>query len=197
MVITEAGEVGLSCGPLPQIVLRPTLHAMSRIGEPKEIVEIAARIFGGNANVMDVLQVIWACCDDDVSDYTGYVSFDEESEKPVYVGGAMPLDDVVVIAAHLLEHGVIGKTKPKSKNTGNYRANSEFVASEYAALAIAHLGMSEREAWATSMTTLVNALHSKFPDIGKPSGPGANAPSLDELDADMEWLDKVNKLRGG
>ena len=197
MVITEAGEVGLSCGPLPQIVLRPTLHAMSRIGEPKEIVEIAARIFGGNATAMDVLQVIWSCCEDDASGYTGYVSFDEESQKPVYVSGAMPLDDVVVIAAHLLEHGVIGKTKHKPKHKQPSSSNSEFVAADYAALAIAHLGMSEREAWATSMTTLVNALQSKFPDIGKPSGPGANAPSIDELDADMEWLDKVNKLRGG
>lgn len=193
MVITEAGEVGVQCAPLPLIIFRPTLHAMSRIGEPAEIVQIAARMFGGGASILDAIRVLWACTEDDADAYTGFIAGDD---APAYTPGAMPVHDLLVIAAHLLEHGLIGKSKQKAHSQKS-SANTEFVAADYVVLAIAHLGMSERAAWATTMTTLVAALQSKFPEIGKPTGPGANAPSPDELDADMEWLEQVNKLRGG
>lgn len=191
MILTEAGEVGLQCASLPQVVLRPSLAAMARIGEPQEIVAIAYRVFSGTATMVDVLSTLWACCDEDISEYTGYMG------EHGYVAGEMPPEEAGIICAHLLMHGLIGKTdKQRQPQGANQSANDTFVAADYAALAIAHLGMSERDAWGTTMTTLINALHSKFPEINKQQ-PGSNAPSLAELDADMAELDRINKLRGG
>ena len=193
MVLTEAGEVGVQATPLPLVIFRPTLFAMSRIGEPDEIVALAVRLFGGTATIDDALRVLWACCDDDCSAYTGYLGGDT---TPEYVAGVMPVHDIVVMSIHLLQHGLVGKSiKQRESKPATDTANATFNASEFVAIAIAQLRMSERDAWRLSMTTLVNALHSKFPDMGAKTGPGSAAPSGSELDADMKRLEEINKQR--
>nr|WP_220125272.1 DUF6246 family protein [Pseudomonas aeruginosa] len=70
----------------------------------------------------------------------------------------------------------------------------EFVAREYVATAIAHLGLSEREAWSMTMTGLIGALRAKYPPT-ESNAPGARAPTAAEHDATMEWFDKIEAKR--
>jgi hypothetical protein len=53
-------------------------------------------------------------------------------------------------------------------------------------MAIAHLGMSEQQAWDMTVTGFVMAMRAKFPP------PPRARPTLKELDSMMDWLDKVN-----
>lgn len=59
---------------------------------------------------------------------------------------------------------------------------------------VVHLGMSEREAWNATMTSLVAALRAKYPPMEKDS-PGARAPTLEEHEATEAWFERVEAKR--
>lgn len=186
-ILTDIGEIGIHAGR--DVLLRPSLAAMSSLGDPAEIVDVFARVMGGE--LADSLGVLYVCTDEDISDLVGAY----EGSPLRYVPGTLPVEHVVLLAQALVRHGIVGVAKEQPR-PANYEPEymREFDAREHAALAMAHLGLTEREAWNMTMTGLVAALRAKFPPSAKDS-PGSRAPSKEELDASMEWFEKIEAAR--
>lgn len=196
----EAGELAVSTAT-HDYLFRPSLAAMASLGSPAEIVELFALIHSQPAIRQaylalsyrqwerDVLSasydVLAACCEDDVTPLLGYVG----SRYGSWIPGAMPSEDMPHLARSLMRHGITGNVKLRGKpKSSDY--SDEFHAKDFVATAIAHLGLSEDDAWNMTMTSFSAAMQSKF---GKPEN---NVDDLiDSHDADMAWLDGVNKLR--
>lgn len=112
----------------------------------------------------DCVPVVWACTEEDASSLTGY--YDANASHIKWVPGRIGLGQVLVLARHLMMHGITGDVeRRRRKSGGSY--NQEFNASEYAALAMAHLGLSETEAWNLTMTGFVAAMTAKYPPSEK------------------------------
>lgn len=202
-VLTDIGEIGVSTTER-EYLFRPSLYAMSQLGTPAEIVKLFAFMFGGgNINpyfqeqsvrahsrdmFRNALTVLTVCCDEDISPLSGCMGERWGSYRP----GLMPMDDVIPLARSLLRHGIVGAL-PADKSTtkaGDY--TPEFSARDYVAMGMAHLGLSESEAWDMTMTSLTAAMRSKYPANSKST---SGAPTESEHDATMSWLEKVNAAR--
>lgn len=188
MILTDVGEIGVTAGGR-SVVLRPSLYAIGTLGDGAEIVRTYAAVMAGS--LVDSLGVLFACCGEDVSDIFGHMSADGRYNRSI----ADPAD-IVLLAQCLMRHGVGGALqaeKPRPEDD-QPKYSAEFDVRANAATAVAHLGMSEREAWDMTMTGLVLALRSKFPPA-KSNAPGSGAPTLEEHDAAMEWYDRVEAAR--
>ena len=185
-ILTEIGEIGVHA-PNRDVLLRPSLYAMGRLSDP---VGLLVTLHEGTPRdqfdaALDVLQV---CTDEDISDLTGHVG----SRYGTWVCGAVPTRDLITLARSLIRHGVLGVVPklPPLPDDGN-AFTPKFEAREFVAVAIAHLGLSEREAWDLTVTSFILAMRAKFP---RPkTGPGA--PSAAELDTAFERLNAINKVR--
>lgn len=191
MIITQVGEIGVHWGERT-IVLRPSLYAMSRLGEPQEIVRVFSSVMGEDSDerLGDALATLFACTEEDVSDLFGHWS------ETGYVPGAIPAADVIHLARCLLRHGVVGALPELEHRPGDEGPEyvSEFDARMHVSIAMAHLGLSERDSWNITMTALVGALRAKFPRP-ESTAPGAKAPSKDEHQATMAWFERVELAR--
>jgi hypothetical protein len=185
-ILTEIGEIGVHA-PNRDVLLRPSLYAMGRLSDP---VGLLVTLHEGTPRdqfdaALDVLQV---CTDEDISDITGHVG----SRYGTWVCGSVPTRDLITLARSLIRHGVLGVVPklPPLPDDGN-AFTPKFEAREFVAVAIAHLGLSEREAWDLTVTSFILAMRAKFP---RPkNGPGA--PSATELDTAFERLNAINKVR--
>lgn len=188
-ILTEIGEIGIQADR--EVLLRPSLAAIASLGEPREIVETFARVMAGD--VMDCLGVLFACADEDVSDIFG--AHEVRDDVIRYIPGSAPVAHLVPLAQSLMRHGVVGVAKPLPRRAdAEDQYLIEFDAREHAAMAMAHLGLTEREAWSMTMTGLIAALRAKFPPSTKDT-PGARAPSKEEHEATMEWFERVEAAR--
>lgn len=204
MILTEIGEVGVYVGD--QVVrLRPSLYAISRLGDPVEIVETFATVMGGAEDeaqarrlFQGALGVIYSCASEDVDLSSVFGTYETISGSLEYVPGAAPVEHVVPLARCLLKHGVTGALPPLPRRPGDDEPVyvKEFVARDHVAMAMAHLGVSERDAWDLTMTGMVGALRAKFPPA-ESNAPGAKAPTKEQHDATMAWFDRVQMLRSG
>lgn len=200
---TAIGEIGISLGDRDYL-LRPSFKALTTLGTPRQLVELFAFVQGGprfhpmlpkfnhaeaNRHFRACCDVIAACCDDDVSPLLGTAGERWGSWRP----GAMRIRDAAILAQSLLKHGMIGVVPPVAAAPGTPPpvASEEFDPAEYVALAVAHLGMSEGDAWALTMTSFVLYTRAKYPP------PKSNAPSEAEHDHVMGWLAKINAIRDG
>lgn len=188
-VLVEAGDVGIYGENLPPFVLRPSLRNIATLGTPVEIVAMFARVMGPIdpadvwGAIMDARIVLWACAE-------GAVDKAHLVLGSGFENGALAADQVVALARHMLINGVVGPLSPDAAPSTS--PLEEFEASTFASLAVAHLGTSVEDAWDMSMTSLVQALKAKFPDLGKPAHGG---PSRKELDATMQWFENVQRGR--
>lgn len=190
MILTSIGEIGVHWGERT-IVLRPSLYAMSRLGGPKEIVRVFSSVMGDHSDdrLGDALAAIYACTEEDVSDVFGHWS------DAGYMPGSVPVIDVLHLARCLLKHGVVGALPEMPGKPGEEPEYvGEFDARAHVSLAIAHLGMSEQDAWRTTMTALVGALRAKFPRP-ESNEPGAKAPTKEQHQATMDWFERVEAAR--
>lgn len=190
MILTSIGEIGVHIGDRT-IILRPSLYAMSRLGEPLEIVRVFSSVMGGPSDKLigDALAAIYACTEEDVSEIFGYWS------DTGYVPGSVPVTDVIHLARCLLKHGVVGALPDLPGKPGSEPEYvNEFDARSHVAIAMAHLGLDERDAWNITMTALVGALRAKFPRV-ESDEPGAKAPTKEQHQATMEWFERVEAAR--
>lgn len=211
MILTQTGEIGIHKGGAVY-KLRPSLYAISKLGTPTEIVEIFASVHaehftnrGRTEQFADALAVLHACCenDDDGEAIAGtYTPRQQAFGKPwapgVYRAGMIAAGRVVPFARSLLLHGVIGDIErgdPGPESEDSYL--SEFDARDYVAMAMAHLGASETDAWRMTMTGLALALRSKYPATNKSNAPnGRRVPTSKEHDDMMAFLDKIDAMKG-
>lgn len=221
-VITAIGEQGLEHPDGRTALLRPSLYAMTQLGDPARIVEVfadlhrqpqlvesmpfdtdgakeaAARV---NLSILrrhwrDMLFLSWevmtACSDDDLTAFIG----EPGSRYGSYRLGPVKPEVMLALAQSLMQHGVIGPmpkemadpdtVKEAKQRAGNY--TPEFDAMSFVSKAIAHLGMSEAEAWNLTLTGFAAHWEAKY---GEPKEKRHSA----EHDATMNWLEKVNAVR--
>ncbi|AZV93591.1 glycoprotein [Bordetella sp. J329] len=195
MILTEIGEIGITAGGR-HYKLRPSLYAMTQIGEPAEIVRVYASVMSEAPHrdqFGDALSVIFACAEDDLSGLFG--AYQAAEPGMGYVPGSAPPEHVIPLAQGLLRHGVTGALPPLPRKADEEpEFVQEFDARSHVSLAIAHLGMSSAEAWQMTMTELVGALRAKFPP-SEGGSPGAKAPSKEQMEATMEWFERVEAAR--
>ena len=212
-VLTDIGEMGVQVGER-YVKFRPSLAAMARLGTPKEIVELFVTVCGAPLMLQPHLMalpsryafeqewvkrnrrlqfdaaccVLWACTEsDDIIWLVGYTN-----ERYRYVRGALPLADIVGLAAGLLKHGVLGDIPPEATRGAKKEDYlSEFKARDFAAAAMAHLGATEAQAWDMTMTSYIIAMRAKFP----PAKDAKKVPTDDEYSHVKGWLARVNKAR--
>lgn len=200
---TAIGEIGISHGDRDYL-LRPSFRALSELDTPRGLVELFALVHGGprshhllaafnraetNRHFRACVDVISACSDDDLTPLTGYPGERWGAWRP----GAMGRVEIVALAQSLLRHGMIGVLPPVPAAPGAPppETSNEFNAAEYVALAVAHLGMSEADAWNLTMTSFAMYARAKYPP------PKSNAPSEAEHDHVMNWLAEINAIRDG
>lgn len=194
------GEIGVTLGDA-DVIFRPSLLAISRIGSPSDIVEAFVELMEpprhdvqARCRFRTACHVMLCCADTqcDIETVHQLIGFYTGSEDAlVYQAGAMPPEDIVTIAQHLIRHGVSGVSPKGDEPMVKGEPMREFDAAQFAAMAVAHLGMSESDAWNLTMTSLLSALHSKFP----PDKTSAASITEKRYTDSMDWLRRVNAQR--
>jgi len=83
----------------------------------------------------------------------------------VYRPGALPKEDIIVLAQQLMQHGIIGKAKIRRlqrHETNEY--SNEFKAIDYIIAACNHFAISREEAAGMTMTEFTLRLAAKYPN---------------------------------
>lgn len=159
---------------------RPSFERIAELGEPHEIVELFAELHDPVKAPAAARWVLLTLCDTDAHDLTGYRT------EATFVPGAMPEVDSIILAKHLMQHGICGR----GGGGGNGKFSPAFHANEYVASAVVHFGMSQAEAAQLSMSQFQDLFAAKYPDQVK-SAP----PPKSEYDAFMAHMAEVRKKR--
>lgn len=161
----------------------PSFGRIAELGDPSSIVRLYADLHGPRADAA-ATEVLAALCDQE--DATPLLGWRDEADGDP---GLMPARERVILARHLMQHGICGKASPEAERSGDGKFSDTFDAGEYIALARAHLGMSAADAAGLSMSELVQLMATKFP----PEKKRQEVPTLDEYEASMK---RLRALRG-
>lgn len=189
-----SGEIGVTLDDA-DVLFRPSLLAISSIGSPKDIIEAFVHLLdpprtsAQAARQFRLALHVLSCCADSPDHLDALLGYYDDSM--VYHPGAMPPDDIVTIAQHLIRHGVAGVSPKGEEPMVKGEPMREFDAGKFASMAVAHLGMSESDAWNLTMTSLLSALRSKFP----PDKSSAASITEKQYTDSMDWLRRVNAQR--
>lgn len=173
-------ECGYVCAQAPdgtEYTFAPSLGRVAALGSPEEIVGIFAGLHGPQAASLSAYVLAVMCEQEDPTPLIGW------RDEDGWTDGLMPVSERIIIAQHLMRHGIIGKAKPdadKPVEKGQY--SNRFDASEYIAAARVHFGLSSDDAAGISMTEFQRMLIMKFPEAGKPA---RDVPTREEYDAAM------------
>lgn len=150
---------------------RPSFSRIAELGSPAEIVELYGDLVRGD--VAAAQYVLRTLCTTDASPLTGCLGQDGP------IKGAMPDAEALIIAAHLMRHGICGGDGKKASD-GEFV--TEFKVENYIAAAVVHFGITYAEAEALSMTQFQALLRAKYPEKEKFN------PSQQEYDAFMRKM---------
>jgi hypothetical protein len=158
----------------------PSIGRIADLGTPAGIVETYAALHGPRAPRL-AREILAALCDqDDATDLIGWLDADGTEHQ-----GAMPPSERVILAQHLMQHGVCGKPQEQGRGDGG-SYSSTFEAAEFIALARVHLGLTQAEASGLSMTELQHLMRVKFPEQGKTGA--RDVPTREEYEAAIRRL---------
>lgn len=162
----------------------PCFAAMAKIGSDRELVEYFATVHGGRypqrlpmdtylrnrimarcygGLVQTSIHVLKCCSECEIGPLLGECSF-TPSGKLRLKPGLIPISDVITLAQHCMYHGLIGDGPEEDTGTtqdGEYKPTFDIL--EYVYSAVAHLGLSESEAWNMTMTGYRAAVRAKMP----------------------------------
>lgn len=179
-MLVECGFVKAETSDGREFTFTPSLARIAALGDPHEIVACFAALHGPNAAPEAAYVLACLCDQDDPSPLIGC------REPEGWTAGLMPAAEQIVIARHLLRHGMVGKAKPGAagrEQAGKYAET--FDAAEYIAAATVHLGLSEDDAAGLSMTDFQIRFAMKFPDAKNRE---RDVPTREEYDAGMARL---------
>lgn len=209
----EIGEMVISTDK-KDYFFRPSFANMTRIGDPKQIVDIFALLNGieiqnllrqatinyqkipdwlfkminkpvyGRNILQLAMLVMQSCCNDECDEIIG--EWKPGKRGLVYKQGKMPISDIILIARELFTHGVIGKAKIRQlqRNESQNDFSDSFLSIEYISAARAHFGMTRYDAEQLTMTEFQLMLKAKYPD--------EKGFTKEEYNAIMEEDDKRN-----
>lgn len=193
MVITDIGQVGINT-PSGRFILTPSLAAIASLEDPAEMYsDLTHPETPHQWRIETAHRVILACSPDkSIAQFLGR----RKIGKPRVRRGVKTtryatayVDDIhaIAIADNLMFHGMIGKVettvKPKESDF-----TSTFKPIEWMAAAVAHLGVTEQSAWQMTMTSILNALKTKFPPSEKEK---ARDSYDDDKAAHDEWYASI------
>lgn len=186
-MLVECGFVRAAAATGAVVSFTPSLGRIAQLGTPHEIVALFAALHGPDA-AQDAAYVLAGLCDqEDGSALIGW-----HDEAGAWHDGEMTPAERVIIARHLMQHGICGVAKP-SGGDGAGRFSDRFDAAEYVAAARVHFGLSSADAESLSMTEFQTMLAMKYPDSA--AGKGArrrDVPSRQQYEAAMARLEKRN-----
>lgn len=180
-MLVECGFVRAFDSAGGEWTFRPSFGRIASLGTPHEIVALYAGLHGPRA-AADATYVLAGLCDQD--DPTPLIGWTDEAGQHA---GAMPAIEQIVIARHLMQHGIAGRARP-GKGDGEY--SDRFDAGEYIAAARVHLGLSSADAQALSMTEFQTMLEMKFP--GQAAG-RKDVPSREDYDAAVKAIEERSR----
>ncbi|WP_313687043.1 DUF6246 family protein [Pantoea sp.] len=135
-------------------------------GIPQWLISFIRRPQFNKHVVYAAMNVLSACCDENISDLVGELRPGKSGKWLfVYRKGALPVNDMVIIAQSLIQHGIIGKAKVRRlQRHESSQGSTEFNAFEYISSARTYLGVSRGEAEQLTMTEFQMLLATKFPE---------------------------------
>lgn len=177
-MLVEAGFVRAQASDGVEYTFTPSLGRIAALGNPQQIVALFAALHGPDAEAEATYVLACLCDQDDATPLIGWVDGERVRHE-----GAMPAAERVIIARHLMQHGIVGKAKPGKKGDGEF--SDRFDAADYIAAARVHLGLSSADAEALSMTEFQTMLEMKFPESAEKA---REIPTLEEYEAHMAQL---------
>lgn len=185
-MLVECGFVRVTLGDGSEYTFTPSFKKIASLGNPAEIVGLFVDLHGKRA-VQAARYILNVLCDqEDPTPAVGWLSLEDGEWK----SGAIPEDELLILAAHLMTHGIAGKAKPDAKaDDGKYAA--EFNAAEYVSAARVHLGLSSADAEGLSMTEFQMMLQMRFPESSEQT---RNVPSREEY---RKFMDSVKGRKNG
>ena len=174
-MLVECGYVRATASDGTEYTFCPSFSRIASLGSPKEVVSLYAGLHGPRA-AQDASYVLACLCEQE--DATPLVGW---HDGKLYHLGLMPFDEQIIMARHLMQHGIIGKAKP---DKGDGKFSDSFNAGEYIAAACVHLGLSRADAEQLSMTEFQTMFEMKFPEQNKQR----DVPSREEYQASMQAI---------
>ncbi|UST52958.1 DUF6246 family protein [Comamonadaceae bacterium OTU4NAUVB1] len=180
-MLVECGFTRATTADGQEFTFRPSFGRISTLGDPQAIVRLYAGLFGARA-AQEARYVLACLCDQvDVSPLIGWAELTAATDDGVLRGewlgprvaegdvldwhaGAMPALEQVILARHLMQHGIVGKARPETATAAQGKFSDRFDASEFVSAARVHLGLSSEDAEALSMTEFQTMFEMKFPD---------------------------------
>lgn len=179
-MLVECGFTRATTADGSEFTFRPSFGRISTLGDPKAIVRLYAGLFGGRA-AQEARFVLACLCDqEDPLPLVGWTDGDG-ADHP----GAMPVAEQIILARHLMQHGIVGKARPETAGTAQGKFSDRFDAAEFVSAARVHLGLSSDDAEALSMTEFQTMFEMKFPDKNNQK---RDVPTRAEYDAAMARL---------
>jgi len=179
-MLIECGYVRATASDGTEYTFCPSFSRIASLGSPKEIVILYAGLHGPRA-AQDAGYVLACLCEQD--DPTPLIGGVNDSGA---FAGLMPTNEQIIIASHLMQHGIVGKAKP---DKGDGKFSDSFNASEYIAAACVHLGLSRADAEQLSMTEFQTMFEMKFPEQNKTR----DVPSREEYQAAMKAIKEIRR----
>jgi hypothetical protein len=175
-MLVECGHVRATASDGSEWSFTPSFGRIASLGNPGGIVGLYAALHGPRAD-REASYVLACLCEQE--DPTPLVGWHDEKG---HHAGMMPPVEQILIARHLMQHGIVGKARPGAKGGGDY--SQTFDASEYVSAARVHLGLSSADAEALSMTEFQTMLEMKFPELAK----SPDIPTREEYEAALVAL---------
>jgi hypothetical protein len=193
-VLVECGFVRAQAPDGTEYTFAPSLARVAQLGSPEEIVSVFAALHGPQPERLAAFVLSVMCEQEDPGPLIGHWQAFTDAAGPAlrWVDGLMPPGERVILAQHLMRHGIVGKAKPDAAakdEKGQY--SQRFDASEYVAAARVHFGLSTADAEAISMTEFQRMLRMKYPDADKPA---RDVPTREEYDAAMAHYKEVSRV---
>lgn len=203
-------------------MFNPSFAAMARIGDDSELVRYFAIVHGGRYPkifptdpelrkrvlarcygelVQTAIHILKSCAESEIGPLVGECRFTPAGKLRLRPG-LLPTRDVITLAQHCMYHGLIGdipgNKQQTDKQEGEYK--STFDVLDYVYSAVAHLGLSESEAWAMTMTGYRAAVRAKTPPEAKnekrrPDAAIDKKAYDDGMQAARKALERMKKLK--
>lgn len=187
-MLIEAGFTRAALGEV-EWTFTPSIGRIAQLGTPQEIVALYVALHGSKAGQEAAYVLACLCDQDDVTPLIGW-----RDDTGAWQPGAMPEGEQILIARHLMQHGIVGKAKPgKTDGPAQGGYADRFDAAEYIAAARVHLGLSSADAEALSMTEFQAMFEMKFPNAGPKK---LDVPSREEYEALMRRIKERRAAQG-
>ena len=177
-----AGEIGITAEGR-EYIFRPSFRKVAELGSPEHIVQLFTDVqvpdAKGFLSSLSVMHHFSVCGEEEAFKLLGYHR--EVCGRMRYVRGAIrEPGDIQVLAKSLMDNAMIGKAIGSKKGNPATR----FDVSEFTGAAVAHLGMSNADAWDMTMMEFQSAIKAK---IGEPEE--ENRMTGADIDALWEEVD--------